>query len=587
MSNYSSTRISISLRSPFWLLVPCSLLAAGTAGAATCRASPIGSGNGSSWGQASSLQNALNNSACSEVWVKTGVYKPGAARTDSFVINPGVKVYGGFAGNETARGQRNPATRLTTLSGDIGAPNNASDNSYHVVVMDGTSGTKINGNTVLDGFTVAQGNADGDLNLQQAFGGGMICDGGGAGSECSPTLNQLTFSENNAGWGGAIFYNGLGGVSSPTLSNSNFSNNTAANYGGALYGDGSANGTSSPALNKVSFTGNTAGNSGGAMMNDGQAGVSKPTLNHVTFDGNSAPNGLGGAMYNNGFQGMSSPVLAHVIFNGNSAGSLGGAMYNEGNKGVSSPELSDVVFSDNHAALAGAMHNNGNDGISSPIMNRVTFSGNTASASAGAIYNDGRSNGVASPIISNATFVNNSNPNEFGGAIYSYAGDGGTSSVQLSNVTFTGNGAKFGGALYNDGRASGNVHPVLRNVILWGDTASTNGPEIYNDAGAGVSIASSVVQGGCASVIGATCGAGNRAGDPKLGALADNGGFTQTMMPGSGSSAIDTGNATTCANTPVNGHDQRGAVRPFGSGCDIGSVEAGASVDLIFANGFE
>lgn len=589
MSTRTANRTCIPEHRLLWLLVPCSLLVAGAAGAATCRVSTSGSGNGSSWAQAASLQNALNNNACSEVWVKQGTYKPGSARTDAFLVNPGVKVYGGFAGNETVRSQRNPASRPTILSGDIGAPNNAGDNSYHVVVMDGTTGTKVDGNTVLDGFTVTRGNADGDVNLYQAFGGGLFCNAEGAGSQCSPTLNQLTFNENQAGWGAAMFANGLGGVSNPDMSNLVFSNNTAVNYGGGMYCDGSLGGRCSPTLSNVSFTANTAGSSGGAMMNDGAQGLSSPSLSNVTFNGNTATTYHGGAMYNNGYQGNSSPVLSRVTFEGNHAGNLGGAMYNEGNEGLSSPVMTDVVFSNNDAALAGAMHNNGNAGVSSPVMNRVTFSGNTVTASAGAIYNDGRSNGQASPIISNATFVNNSNPNEFGGAIYSYAGNGGTASAQLSNVTFTGNGAKLGGALYNDGRSSGNVHPVLRNVILWADTAasSANGPEIYNDAGAGVSITSSVVQGGCASIIGASCLSGNLAGNPKLGALADNGGFSPTLMPGSGSSAIDAGNAATCANSPVNGLDQRGAVRPFGSGCDIGSVEAGAVIDSIFANGFE
>lgn len=234
------------------------------------------------------------------------------------------------------------------------------------------------------------------------------------------------------------------------------------------------------------------------------------------------------------------------------------------------------------------MYNEGTfNGRSDPVLSNVTFDGNSASASAGAIYNDGRDNGHSSPVISNSTFSGNSNPSEFGGAIYSYAGNGGTSSAELSNVTFSGNGAALGGELYNDSRSGGNVNPVLDNVILWGNTATTSGPEIYNDAGAGVSISSSAIAGGCASIVGATCMSGNVSGSPLLGVLADNGGFTQTMLPGPGSSAIDSGNAGTCANTPVNGLDQRGAVRPHGSGCDIGAVEVGSVIDHIFADSFE
>lgn len=163
-------------------------------------------------------------------------------------------MYGGFASNETALGQRNPETHLTVLSGDMGAPGDGSDNSYHVVVMDGSSGTKIDGNTIFDGFTIIHAHADGSIPAYQATGGGLYCDGGGTGSQCNPTLNRLTFVENYAGWGGAIFNNGAGGVSSPTLSNVTFSMNQALNYGGAMYNDGSANGFSSPTLNNVSFT---------------------------------------------------------------------------------------------------------------------------------------------------------------------------------------------------------------------------------------------------------------------------------------------------------------------------------------------
>ena len=53
-----------------------------------------------------------------------------------------------------------------------------------------------------------------------------------------------------------------------------------------------------------------------------------------------------------------------------------------------------------------------------------------------------------------------------------------------------------------------------------------------------------------------------------LDALADNGGYTQTMALGAGSSAIDTGTNTGCPAT-----DQRGVTRPQGSHCDIGAYE--------------
>ena len=58
--------------------------------------------------------------------------------------------------------------------------------------------------------------------------------------------------------------------------------------------------------------------------------------------------------------------------------------------------------------------------------------------------------------------------------------------------------------------------------------------------------------------------------NPQLGALASNGGFTQTQHPQPGSPVI---NAVACA-APT---DQRGFSRPQGSGCEIGSVEVACS----------
>jgi hypothetical protein len=61
--------------------------------------------------------------------------------------------------------------------------------------------------------------------------------------------------------------------------------------------------------------------------------------------------------------------------------------------------------------------------------------------------------------------------------------------------------------------------------------------------------------------------------DPELGSLADNGGPTETMLPGTGSPVID----AIASSSPLCQHtDQRGVRRPAGSGCDIGAVEVSA-----------
>jgi hypothetical protein len=57
--------------------------------------------------------------------------------------------------------------------------------------------------------------------------------------------------------------------------------------------------------------------------------------------------------------------------------------------------------------------------------------------------------------------------------------------------------------------------------------------------------------------------------DPSLGALADNGGPTQTMLPLVGSPLLNAIPPASC----VVDVDQRGVTRPQGTGCDIGAVE--------------
>jgi hypothetical protein len=60
---------------------------------------------------------------------------------------------------------------------------------------------------------------------------------------------------------------------------------------------------------------------------------------------------------------------------------------------------------------------------------------------------------------------------------------------------------------------------------------------------------------------------------PKLGALAANGGPTQTLLPLAGSPVVDRV-PTGGPGCSTSGKDQRGVPRPQGPACDIGAVEA-------------
>src|SRR4051812_9265801 len=100
--------------------------------------------DGTTWASAySTLEAALQNSGAftNEVvdfWIAKGVYKPttGLDRSATFSLRGwfGANLTGGFVGNETNSFQANPAN-LTILSGDIGVPDDPSDNSFSVLTL--------------------------------------------------------------------------------------------------------------------------------------------------------------------------------------------------------------------------------------------------------------------------------------------------------------------------------------------------------------------------------------------------------------------------------------------------------------------
>ncbi len=188
-------------------------------------------GDGSSWPSAlSSLQDALAVAPCAsarEIWVAEGIYHPDTGgqveiddRQAAFHIPSGLRLYGGFGGTETALGQRNHEAHPTILSGDLAGNDgsgfaNRSENSVHVVVIADTE------ETILDGFVISGGNADGvDLD---AGGGGILVTGGSA------VIRNSTLLDNAAVRGGAVFAN----TTTVTLRNTRMLGNRSGSEGGA------------------------------------------------------------------------------------------------------------------------------------------------------------------------------------------------------------------------------------------------------------------------------------------------------------------------------------------------------------------
>ncbi|MEF8811070.1 MAG: hypothetical protein V5A47_09125, partial [Bacteroidales bacterium] len=184
-----------------------------------------GDNDGTSWTDAyDSLQTALFNVNTNDtIWVAAGTYKPTNTtnRDTSFVIPDSVAVYGGFSGSEGSLGERDWETNETILSGDIGTVNDSTDNSYHVVYFDNVSDQ-----TVLDGFTIIEGNADGAY--PEDNGGGIYLSASGSGNTCNPVIMNCIISENTAdGNGGGICVFADVGTSSPSFINCIISGNYA------------------------------------------------------------------------------------------------------------------------------------------------------------------------------------------------------------------------------------------------------------------------------------------------------------------------------------------------------------------------
>ena len=290
-----------------------------------------GENGGTSWANAyTDLQSAIANAqANDEVWVAAGTYKPTTDndREISFNLTEFVQFYGGFAGTETERDQRDVEANETILSGDIGTIDDRTDNSYHVVDITSTAAT-----TVLDGFTITEGYADGTrANRFQDVGGGIYSDELG-----NAQLSNLTIVNNYALENGGGVY--LSDSSNPNITNSLISNNESTLRGGGIYSV-----DSSPSITEVTFLGNLAGDDGGGLSNED----GNPVLERVIFEGNIA-NDAGGGLIN--FNSDTSQVTNSLFVSNQSQ--RGGGVYNQD----SNDTITNSTFYGNQSDLGGAVY---------------------------------------------------------------------------------------------------------------------------------------------------------------------------------------------------------------------------------------
>jgi len=466
-------------------------------------------GNGSSWALAyTHVQDALlYSSSGDEIWVADGEYYPDYGdsvfegdRYESFTLKANVALYGGFAGTETSRLQRDPDTNVSKLSGKIGTLTDGSEDTIHVVFAEGVDGTAI-----LDGFTIEGGSAETGSDEYSQGGGIYILDaspsitnvifsdnqaysGGGAyisGPSASPVFTDCTFSGNAAFWdGGAVYSSGASanfsnctfsfnyaldgqgggmfvtGTGSLVLADCNFSNNESVYGGGGL-----STSSASPGITGSAFSSNTvtSGMGGGIEILSGN-----PTLFNCTINGNASSYAGGGMAIWTG-----NPVIQNVTFSENQDNGAygGGGVFSY----ESSPTFRNVTFDGNFADYGGGIYMYGQ----SPILENCIFSTNTQLDST----NDGGGGAIfnydAKPAITRCNFSWNSA--KVGGAIYSYFSAVGTENPKLVQCKFEGNATLAsgqGGAI-----ANWNAQPTMINSEFTGNTAAIGGA-IWNESSA-------------------------------------------------------------------------------------------------------
>ncbi len=278
-----------------------------------------------------------------------------SALLDGFVVTGGVAEGSdkdGYGGGMYSDGSRftvgAPALANVTFSGNIarygggGLYNRCSPELTNVVYVGNQSQSRGGGMYNWDGNPTL---ADVLFTQNKAYwGGGMYINAG------SPKLVSVTYHSNSAGWeGGGLWVRGSSPELSPSLNEVTFTDNEATGFaGGGIYlesgtlmvanarfisnrgHNGAALATRGDArVTGAIMSGNRAGYRGGAIADYS----SDPTLVNVTVTGNHAVD-AGGGVYNYN----SSPALGNSIVWGNSA-PTGSQFYNEG---TSSPL---VVFS--------------------------------------------------------------------------------------------------------------------------------------------------------------------------------------------------------------------------------------------------
>ena len=331
-----------------------------------------------------------------------------------------------------------------------------------------------------------------------------------------------TYCTNNSICGGAVYQTG----GTVTVTSSALSNNNA-NNGGAIYING---GSLTVVGSTISNNNLTAYNYGGGIYEVGGS----VTITNSTVSGNTAGFGAGIVSAGGTLSLTNSTVSGNTAKNYTTQTTI---TCNTPEQCQNPPQGFTCPTGYYPATCTGYVSNNGRGGGIFNVGGTVNITNSTISGNVAQGYD---------------TTIN-----------YGGGGIDNRSNLTIANSTVTNNSGSYGGGVQNRGTLN------LSNSIVAGNTATHNPTDIYNFPNSSVSGNYNLVQNGDAIT-----GTGNITGqDAKLGALANNGGATQTHALIDGSPAIDMGDPNfNSANLP---YDQRGAGFPrvVNGRVDIGAYE--------------
>jgi CSLREA domain-containing protein len=491
-----------------------------------------------------------------------GLLDDGEVNLTDTIVNNNTAI--STVGSPTVGGGIEVSGSLTVTNGSISG--NQSNTSGAAL----GGGLAVANQTSLFGVTLAN-----NVTTGGTFGyGGAIYDAGGLSAITGGNLTGNSVIGANAAGGGIDIYFGDPTITATTIA----ANRSVASGSWGIGGGVATYDFGGVTLVGATVTANTVSNTSGAAegggigaLQDGAFTMRDSTVSNNTAAGPPSSESYGGGILSGEeFEGASvtdSTITGNLALNGQ-----GGGLWDD----TYGAELQDDTISANNATAGDASSSGQGGGLY--LMLGGDTSGTTIASNQAGSQGGGLWTGAPTTLSTSTVVANDANQ---GGGLYVTGG------LSAENDTIASNNStgpsNQGGAIFDAG-----APPVgLRFVTVTGNTAN-QGSAIYENASAdGGSIASSIIQAGCAADPAAasfTSGGHNVLADrtclrtalgdqvtnnPRLSTLGNYGGPTETLYPLTGSPAIG-GGGTSCPPT-----DQRGAGRPQGVACDTGAVEVG------------